>query len=161
MLIRCIKLSIYACLLLFAAKSIGISDTYRTNPSISEQDFSPLQLSRWQSKTKNIVSITQGRWYWTLIGANTQVVFRDFQGLEKSLLIETLGSEWNNCAGTFHFEPPTATLQSDIKAACIDKHDFQRNVSTLIQSVIEEVKQHQDKAMQEHVTQERNIRSWL
>lgn len=161
MLIRCIKLSIYACLLLFAAKSIGLSDTYRINPTISEQDFSSSQINRWQSQAKDIVSITQGQWYWKLFGANTRIVFKNFQGLEQTLLIEDLRSNWDNCSGTFHFEPPTATLKSDIEAACIDKRSFQRNVSSLVKTAVEKVSLHQAKALQEHSSKERNLRSWL
>lgn len=159
--VRLIKLSVYACCLLFAAKSIGYTNTYRFSPSISQKDFPLTQLERWQNQSKDIVSIEHGRWYLNFMGGNTRVIYRDFRNAEQTILFDTAGLEWNDCKGNITFEINSAQLESDIDTACVDKITFQKNVSTLINASKKMVKNHQMKALADFEVQEQNKRSWL
>lgn len=159
--IRLLKYSVYACVVLFAAKSIGYTNTYRLSPSVSQNDFSQEHLERWQIRSKNIVSIDHGHWYLSLMGGNTRVTYLDFRNVEQSLSFDTDGLEWKDCNGNLTFEPKNARLKSDIDTGCINKKTFQKNVSTLISASVQRVKNHQLKAMEAFEIQEKNKRSWL
>lgn len=159
--VRLIKFSVYLCCLLFAAKSIGYTNTYRFSPSISQKDFSSIQLERWQNRSKNIVSIEHGRWYLNFLGGNTRVIYRDFKNVEQTILFDTVGLKWNDCQGNISFDVKNTQLESNMDTACIDKKTFQQNVSTLIVTSKQMVKNHQMKALADFEAQENNKRSWI
>ncbi len=160
MLFRVLKMCVVLGVMAYAAKSMGISNDYRSSNGISNEDFDAPQLQRWQNRSGKIISIEQGVWYMPDAFGNTTIKYVNQYGAVSRLTYSEIETDWSGCDGYIYFDVKQELVSSDISPSCLSKQSFRRAFTALILNSTKQVNEKERVTFEANRKAQKNLSTW-
>jgi len=144
----------------YTAKSMGISNDYRSATGIASEDFSDSQMERWQKRAGKIISIEQGVWYWPDAFGDTTVRYVNQYGAVSRLTYSENETDWSGCKGRIYFDAKEKLVNSEMSPSCLTKRIFKRSLTKLISNSVKQVTEEEEKIYDENRMAQSNLSTW-
>ena len=160
MLFRVLKVCVVLGVMAYAAKSMGISNDYRSSNGITSEDFSASQMERWQKRAGKIISIEYGLWYWPEAFGNTKISFKNRYGTVSRLTYNESEIDWSGCSGYLYYDVNEDMVNSDISPACLTKRSFRRSLTKLILNSAKQIQEKEKRVFEANSKAQQNLSTW-